>query len=185
MLTVDNSWTLFLDRDGVINERLPDAYVRHPKEFQFTEGCLDALCQLALIFPRIVVVTNQQGIGKGLMSEQDLAIVHQHMLREVIAHQGRIDAVYFCSKLTAENAPCRKPNPGMAHQAKTRFPNIDFEKSIMVGDSLSDMDFGEGLGMKTVFIAGKKEDQDLARKRKFDLRLNALKDLPSHLMHSV
>ncbi len=163
-------WTLFLDRDGVINDRLPGAYVRFPKEFQFAKGSLQALMQLAEKFPRIVVVTNQQGIGKGLMSEEELNVVHAYMLREVTRNGGRIDAVYFCSELAKNNSFCRKPNPGMAHWAKADFAAIDFEKSIMVGDSISDMDFGKQLGMKTVFVESKPEDVEQAQDMKFDLR---------------
>ena len=165
------NWTLFLDRDGVINDRLPGAYVRYPKEFQFAEGSLKALELLAEKFQRIVVVTNQQGIGKGLMSEEELNIVHEDMLREVTRNGGRIDAVYFCSALAKDNPPCRKPNPGMAHWAKADFADIDFEKSIMLGDSISDMDFGKQLGMKTVFVESKPEDVEQAQDLHFDLRV--------------
>ncbi len=168
------NWTLFLDRDGVINDRLPGAYVRFPEEFQFAEGSLKALQQLATYFKRIIVVTNQQGIGKGLMTEEDLKKVHAYMLREVTRNGGRIEAVYFCPNLAKNNSPCRKPNPGMAHWAKADFADIDFAKSIIVGDSISDMNFGKPLGMKTVFVESKPEDVEQAIALQFDLRVKNL-----------
>ncbi|MEM6726324.1 MAG: HAD-IIIA family hydrolase, partial [Bacteroidota bacterium] len=75
------------------------------------------------------------------------------------SHGGRIDSIYACTGLDGDNPHCRKPNPGMGEQAKVDFPAIDFDRSIMVGDSLTDILFGKGLGMKTVFLRGKLEDE--------------------------
>lgn len=144
--------TLFLDRDGVINVRLPGAYVQVPEQFKFAEGSLEAIAILSAYFARIVIVTNQQGIGKGLMTEEDLSIVHQKMLEGIKAEGGRIDAIFSCPNLVSDNAICRKPNPGMALQAKAMFPEIEFKKSVIVGDSISDMLFGKRLGMKTILV---------------------------------
>jgi len=123
------------------------------------------------------VVTNQQGIGKGRMNTQQLNAVHQHMLHEVAKAGGYINKVYHCPLLAKDNPDCRKPNTGMGHQAKADFPNIVFEKSIMVGDSISDMDFGKRLGMKTVFLTTKEEEQAKAEKLVVDFRLNQLIEL--------
>lgn len=149
---IDKNWSLFLDRDGVINKRLRGDYVKRIEEFEFLPGVLNALPVLAKNFNRIVVVSNQQGIGKGLMTEEDLQVVHDWMMQEIRAKGGRIDQIYYCTALAAENNPCRKPNPGMALQAKTDFPGINLSKSIMAGDSHSDMLFGKNLGMLSVFI---------------------------------
>ncbi|MCF8235200.1 MAG: HAD family hydrolase [Bacteroidales bacterium] len=149
---IDKNWSLFLDRDGVINKRLRGDYVKRIEEFDFLPGVLNALPVLAKKFNRIVVVSNQQGIGKGLMTEEDLQVVHDWMMQEIGAKGGRIDQIYYCTALAAENNPCRKPNPGMALQAKTDFPEINLSKSIMAGDSHSDMLFGKNLGMLSVFI---------------------------------
>lgn len=143
--------TLFLDRDGVINKHLPDDYVKSWEEFEFLPGVLDALVLLSEIFPHIVVVTNQRGVGKGLMTENDLTSIHETMLSVIQKNGGRIDKIYYCTDLSNESFN-RKPNSGMAYQAKKDFPNIDFEKSMMVGDSDSDMEFGNRLGMKTILI---------------------------------
>ena len=144
--------TLFLDRDGVINQRLPDAYVRHWDEFTFLPGVLSALALLRKYVDRIVVVTNQQGIGKEIMTEEDLHTVHQAMLKEVEAAGGKIDAIYFCPDLKTRPGNCRKPAPAMALKARREAPDIDFSRSTMVGDSASDMAFGRQLGMQTVLI---------------------------------
>jgi D-glycero-D-manno-heptose 1,7-bisphosphate phosphatase len=153
----DKSWTLFLDRDGVINHRLPGAYVRNWEEFDFMEGVPNAIAAFSQIFGRIVVVTNQQGIGKGLMTAEQLVTLHDKMYRKIIDAGGRIDAVYFCPKLAIENPICRKPEAGMAYQAQRNFPEINFKKSVMVGDSLSDMGFGSKVGMWNVLVETNEE----------------------------
>lgn len=157
---ISKQWTLFLDRDGVINERLVDDYVKRWEDFSFTPGALEALREFNAVFGKIVVVTNQQGVGKGLMTGNELNLIHSQMVDEVNRAGGRIDKVYFCTKLEHERPFCRKPNPGMALQAKRDFPEIHFKRSVMAGDSLSDLRFGKRLGMKTVLIA---PDNRLAR----------------------
>ncbi len=151
-LQINNTWTLFLDRDGVINKKLDNDYVKHSTEFEFIDGTLNALKMLNPLFKTIVVVTNQQCIGKKIIYPQDLDLIHQNMLYEITYLKGRIDKVYYSPYLASENHPTRKPGIGMALQAKQDFPHIDFNKSIIVGDSLSDMEFGRNAGMKTVFI---------------------------------
>ncbi len=166
--------TLFLDRDGVINERIVGGYVLTKEQFRFLPGALEAISYLTQQFDRTVVVTNQQGIGKGLFTEKDLDLVHQHMLENIEAAGGKIDKVYYCPKLAKQNAPCRKPNVGMGEAAQKDFPDIIFEKSIMVGDSISDMNFGLRLGMQTVYITTKEEEQEASKKISVDWRLNSL-----------
>lgn len=150
---IGSHWTLFLDRDGVINKKL-DGYVTKPSEFVFLPKVLDALSVLSGLFHRILIVTNQQGIGKELMTHDDLHSVHSHMLRNINLAGGRIDNIYYCPNLSHEDAPCRKPNPGMAFHAQQDFEDIDFLESIMIGDSDSDIEFGNLLGMTTVKIGG-------------------------------
>ncbi|MGH1339818.1 MAG: D-glycero-alpha-D-manno-heptose-1,7-bisphosphate 7-phosphatase [Aureispira sp.] len=147
--------SLFLDRDGVINQRIIGSYVRHWEEWEFLEGALEALVILARKFDRIVIVTNQQGVAKGLMTAEDLVKLHQRMLEEITRAGGRIDGVYACMEHERTQPYCRKPNPGMAWQAKADFPQIDFNASIMVGDSVSDLVFGQQLEMRTVLLTTK------------------------------
>lgn len=154
----DKSWTLFLDRDGVINERIPGDYVKDWDKFDFIPGSIKAIERFADIFGIIVVVTNQAGIGKGLMTEKQLKEVHRQFLKTIDLLDGRIDKIYHCPDKPDAKSPNRKPETGMALQAKADFPEIDFSKSVIVGDSNSDMDFGKRLGMTRIFIEGKKED---------------------------
>jgi histidinol-phosphate phosphatase family protein len=151
-LNINTSWTLFLDRDGVINKKLENDYVKHWIEFEFNDKVTDALKILAPLFNKIVVVTNQQGIGKGIYRPEDLELIHKNMLYEINYLGGRIDKVYYSPYLEKEQHPTRKPAIGMALQAKKDFSEIDFNKSIIVGDSISDMQFGKNAGMQTVFI---------------------------------
>ncbi|MEN9685615.1 MAG: hypothetical protein RLZZ28_1401 [Bacteroidota bacterium] len=150
--TIDEDWTLFLDRDGVINHDKDNDYIRNWEEFRFYDTTLKALAVLAAYFKRMVVVTNQKGVGRGLMSLADLQNIHSNMQAEIAAAGGRIDRIYFCSDLSDDSID-RKPNPGMAFQAKKEFPEIDFQKSIIVGNRISDMGFGRNAGMHTVFLA--------------------------------
>jgi histidinol-phosphate phosphatase family protein len=145
--------TLFLDRDGVINRQILDGYVTKAEEFEFLPGALEALAVLDKKFDRIIVVSNQQGIGKGIFSNGDLEKIHQYMISEITKKGGRIDKIYFSPYLESENNPNRKPGIGMALQAKRDFPAIDFSSSIMVGDSFVDMKFGKNAEMKTVFLS--------------------------------
>ena len=157
-LPIDADWTLFLDRDGVLNEHRPDDYVKSWSEWVWCGGALAALKGLRPHFGRIIVVTNQQGIGRGLMSEDDLRSIHWRMHEEVRAIGGSIDAVYVAPELKSDPANRRKPKPAMGLEAKADFPEIEFERSILVGDSPSDIAFGKALGMITVGIGSRSAD---------------------------
>ena len=157
-LSFDISWTLFLDRDGVINRRIPGDYVQQPENFVFLPGVLEAMDRLAKVFGKIIMVSNQQGIGKGLMTENQLRYVHDVMLKEIENAGGRIDGIYFSPYLDSANHPDRKPGPGMAYKAKQDFPEIDFHHSVMVGDTFCDMEFGRNLGMVTVLVGNETDN---------------------------
>ena len=154
-LKIDKKWTLFLDRDGVINNKLRDDYVKNIQEFEFIPFAKEAIALLNRYFGKIIVITNQQGVGKGLMKETDVVKVHEYMNREIEKLGGKIDAVYFCPELAESNSYDRKPETGMAYKAKSDFRDIDFTKTIMVGDSITDMEFGKKLGLVNILIAKK------------------------------
>lgn len=175
-LNITKDWTLFLDRDGVINKKLDNDYVKHWIEFEFLEGVFDALKKLDTVFGKIVVVTNQQGIGKGLYRTEDLELIHKNMLYEITYLGGRIDKVYFSPYLNSANHPTRKPGIGMALQAQKDFPEIDLSKSVIVGDSLSDMEFGRNAGMKTVFISEEKKKDE-----RIDMQFSSLIEFVNNL----
>ena len=91
---IDETWTLFLDRDGVINKKKDNDYVKSWDEFFFIEGSLKAISILSNIFKNIFIVTNQRGIGRGIMSDQDLDIIHNKMMNEIKYKKGRVDKIY-------------------------------------------------------------------------------------------
>ncbi len=149
---IDKSWTLFLDRDGVINKRIYGGYVQHWEAFEFLPGVPESLAVFSWIFGRIIVITNQQGIAKGIMNEEQLQSLHLKMFVEVEKAGGKIDAVFHCPDMASMPDSCRKPSPFLALKAQKQFPEIDFSKSIMVGDMESDMVFGKNAGMFTILV---------------------------------
>lgn len=157
MLKNLNEWTLFLDRDGVINVRKIGEYVRNWSEFIYLPQSDKAIVEFSKIFQRVIVVTNQQGIGKNLMTENDLTAIHEALKADIAQKGGKIDAIYHCPHLASVRCACRKPETGMALQAQQDFPEIDFNYAIMVGDSLTDLQMGQQLNMQNVLILGKGE----------------------------
>jgi D-glycero-D-manno-heptose 1,7-bisphosphate phosphatase len=159
---IDNTWTLFLDRDGVINHEKHQDYIHTWEEFKFYDGAKVAVQIFTQKFNRIVVITNQRGVGKGLTKIEDVKIIHQNMTKDIEAVGGKIDAVYFCPDLESPN---RKPNPGMGLQAAKDFADIDLAKAVMVGNTLSDMEFGRNLSIKTVFLTTTRPEVDTSDER--------------------
>lgn len=151
---IDKQWTLFLDRDGVINVETPGSYVTTWEEFIFCDGAKEALNTLSDIFGNIIVVTNQRGVGRGIMTMDALREISGNMKTEIRTAGGRIDRIYACTAVE-DSDHNRKPNTGMALQAKEDFPEIDFRRSVIVGNSISDMEFGKRLAMYTVFLTTK------------------------------
>ena len=148
---ITTDWTLFLDRDGVINHEDLDTYINRWEDFKFYEGVLNAFKIFSKKFKRIIIVTNQRGVGKGITDEKELHRIHENMQQEITEHKGRVDAVYYCSD-DDNNSPRRKPNAGMGLDAMNDFPDIDRSQAIMVGNSINDMHFGRNLGIYTVFL---------------------------------
>ncbi len=157
---IDKSWTLFLDRDGVINVESVGSYITNWSEFDFHDGALEAIQSLSRLFSTIVVVSNQRGVGRGIMSMDALHDISNNMRNAVAEFGGHIDKVYNCTAINDEDRN-RKPNTGMGLQAQEDFPTIDFKKSIMVGNSMSDMEFGKKLSMQTIFLTTKHEPVSL------------------------
>jgi D-glycero-D-manno-heptose 1,7-bisphosphate phosphatase len=178
---IDKSWTLFLDRDGVINAEKKDAYVLNISEFIFLDDAPKAIQILSEIFGLMLIVSNQRGVAKGLMSLEDLHDVHAYMMEEITGHTGRIDKIYYCTDMHSES-PNRKPNPGMALQAKKDFPQIDFSKSIMAGNKLSDMQFARNAGMHAVFIASTNPEIAFPHEL-IDARFNSLAEFAAAIQH--
>jgi D-glycero-D-manno-heptose 1,7-bisphosphate phosphatase len=179
---MDKSWTLFLDRDGVINYEIKGTYVRNWQEFRFYPHAPENIAFFNSRFQRLVLATNQRGITKGIMTEEDLGIIHANMLKELKQKGGNIDRIYYC--MDAESSsPCRKPNPGMAFQAARDFPDINLKKSLMVGNNLSDMLFGKNAGMKTVFLKTTDPEREIPHED-IDLHFNDLDEFAIALKKS-
>jgi histidinol phosphatase-like enzyme len=175
---IDKQWTLFLDRDGVLNTDNIHGYILNWEEFKFCKGVPDALALCSSMFGRIVLVTNQRGIGKGLMSIADLENIHDNMMQVIEDAGGRIDLLLHCSAMDNSH-PNRKPNPGMAFEAKKQFPEIDFTRSIMVGNTSGDMEFGRNINAFNVYIHTR-EDK-IPKPATIDAQFDTLLDLAKAL----
>jgi histidinol-phosphate phosphatase family protein len=148
-----SEYTLFLDRDGVINKPRIADYAKKPEEFELIDGALEAIEVFNNLFQKVIIVTNQQGIHRGLMSETDLENVHlkfYNALKEKGINYP--EAVFFAPYLKTEQHNWRKPKVGMPTMAQTYFPTINFKKSIMVGDSDGDMKLADNMGSIKVKI---------------------------------
>ncbi len=156
---IDKTWTLFLDRDGVINHEKHLDYIHTWDEFRFYDGVKEAIKIFSEKFGRLFVVTNQRGVAKGLTKSEDLDLIHKNMLQELSDAGGRINKVYFCAEMQSPN---RKPNPGMGLLAQKDFPEVDFSRSIMIGNTLSDMKFGRNLGVAAnIFLPTTRKEVDV------------------------
>ncbi len=162
---------LFLDRDGVLNTLRRNDYVKSPDELEVLPGVPEAMALLRQQFGRIFIVTNQQGIGKGLMTEDDLDVIHAKLLAAI----GSVDHIYHCPELERVHSFRRKPNIGMALQARHDFPDIKLKESVMIGDSRTDMLFGRRCGMTTVLV-GDNSDVALSDPYLVDFRYASLLD---------
>lgn len=143
--------TLLLDRDGVINQYRPNDYVKKWSEFEFIPEFLEEIGNWAKQVKRIVIVTNQRGIAKGLFSEEDLQEIHQKMIAEIESAGGKIDKIYHCTAME-NNHPNRKPQTGMFQQLLKDYPETDLNRCLMVGDMPSDMEFASNCGIAGIMI---------------------------------
>jgi D-glycero-alpha-D-manno-heptose 1-phosphate guanylyltransferase len=180
MENISENWTLFLDRDGVINYEKENDYIYNWDEFIFYPGALEAIRSLTWKFERVIVISNQRGVGKGLMTEKALLDIHKKMVYNIGNFGGKYSPkVYYCTAVDPKHF-FRKPNPGMALQAKKDFPSIDFSKSIIVGNKKSDMQFGRNAGMYTVYLPTTHPDQTLPN-ADIDLAFDSLADFAKAL----
>ena len=155
-------WTVFLDRDGVLNRKAPEGdYIKTWSEFSWIPGSVKALRVLHQAGLRVLITTNQQGIAKSLMTTADLEDIHRHLEAEVMRAGGRIDGIYVCPHL-AGTCDCRKPGTGLFLQAQGDFPDLSFERSVVIGDSASDIEAGRRVGARTIRIA-QSDDELTAR----------------------
>jgi D-glycero-D-manno-heptose 1,7-bisphosphate phosphatase len=146
--------TVFLDRDGVINEKMPEGeYVRSVNELRLVPGVAAAVARLNRARLRVLVVSNQRGIALGLYGSRDVDAIHSALQEQLAVFGAHIDAFYICPHDRGA-CSCRKPLPGMFEQAQRDFDGITAAAGVMIGDSLSDMEFGRRTGMRTILIEG-------------------------------
>ena len=172
-----NLRTVFLDRDGILNEKMPEGqYVMRWEDFHVLPGVPESLRRLNEAGLRVIVVSNQRGIARGLYTVADAEAIHAAFQRRLDSVGARVDAFFICPHDKGQ-CNCRKPLPGLFEQAVARFPQITAATSVMIGDSLSDIEFGRRLGMKTIFIEGPLETRRSRAEeaaRLADLRFNSL-----------
>ncbi len=178
--TADADWgvltTVFLDRDGVINRKPPTGeYVTRWSDFEFLPGVPDAIARMTSAGLRVVVATNQRGIARGLVEKAEVERIHRRMAGILAKSGGRIDAVYYCPHDDGE-CDCRKPATGLFRRAQSDDPATDFAQSVVIGDSLTDIQAGSAIGARTILIAADPETAHDATQRAADmgLRIDAI-----------
>jgi D-glycero-D-manno-heptose 1,7-bisphosphate phosphatase len=143
----------FFDRDGIVNQRIFGGYVTKPEEFILHKQIPEILKFLHNHSYKLILITNQQGVGKGLMTLEELNSVHNYMQELILKNVGIcFDEINFCTDLKSTNSFRRKPNPGMILESAQKC-NIDLSKSFMIGDSETDIQAGKSAGVKTIFIS--------------------------------
>ncbi len=142
--------TIFLDRDGVINENRSD-YVKSWSEFCFLPGSKEAIANLTMAGYRIVVCTNQAGVAKGIIPLNTIEYIHHRMVAEIAEAGGLIERVYYCPHRKDENCFCRKPRPGMLLRAQSEL-GIDMHDAIFIGDSISDIQAALTAGVQPILV---------------------------------
>jgi D-glycero-D-manno-heptose 1,7-bisphosphate phosphatase len=145
---------VFLDRDGVINEKAAgdDDYIRSPDAFRLLPHIADWIRLFNKLEFLVIVVTNQRGIALGRMSEQDLSAVHRKMIAELSARGARVDDVFYCPH-ALDSCDCRKPKPGLVYAARDKW-NIDLERSLLLGDSECDKILAAACGVPFLRVDG-------------------------------
>lgn len=144
---------IFLDRDGVINCKAPPHdYIKSANEFRMLPGAGEAIHLLNVAGYKVVIVTNQRGIARGLMTMEDLNQVHQFMKEKLLNFEAHIDDIFVCPHDIGQ-CHCRKPDIGLFLQAEKKFA-INKDKSYIIGDSRTDIEAGKNYGIKTISIDG-------------------------------
>lgn len=147
-----NKRALLLDRDGVLNEEKRGSYIFTPEEYIWLPGAQEAMVKAREHYDYFFIVTNQRGIARGLMTEEDLAKVHEKMTDDLAELEVEIHGIYYAKGMDNTD-PFRKPNPGMGLKIKEAFKDIDWSRSTMIGNNISDMEFGKHLDLETIFLS--------------------------------
>jgi len=173
-----NVHTVFLDRDGVLNEKMPEGqWVTKLADLHVLPGVPQAIARLNRAGMLVIVVSNQRGIALGLFSSADVETIHAELQRILQAHGAHIDGFHYCPHDRLQ-CNCRKPLPGMFEQARRYFPQIRAATSSIFGDSLSDIEFGRRLGMRTIFIQGNVQRQKPGAEKAAEMADRRFNSLP-------
>lgn len=141
---------IFLDRDGVIIENRAD-YVRSWDDVEIYPQALEALARIHTSPYKIVIVTNQSAVGRGIISRSTADAINERVVEEIERANGRVDAVFMCPHAPEAGCSCRKPEPGLLLQAANRL-SIDLKRSIMIGDALTDLEAGQAAGISSLAL---------------------------------
>ena len=164
---------VFLDRDGVINRDRGNHYVDRWEKFRFIPGSLKALRLLKEQGYRVIVVSNQGGVAKGVYSLRDLSLLTRRMKEAVRKKGGRLDAVYYCPHQKENRCACRKPKTALFRRARERF-GIPFKNTFVVGDSLRDILAGKRLRCKTILVLSGREK--LSQRSEWEIQPDVVKE---------
>jgi len=172
---------IFLDRDGVVIKNR-SSYIRNWSHVVFYKSSLDALAKLSTISYKIVLVTNQSAVGRGLISLATAHDINQRIVDEIISSGGRIDGVFMCPHTPAELCSCRKPKPGLLLEAARKL-SIDLKRSVMIGDAISDIQAGQSAGVARTILL----QTGRGRKQLHEHLINGLQpfDIYQTLSHAV
>jgi histidinol-phosphate phosphatase family protein len=143
--------TVFLDRDGVLNRRISGGYVTRWADFVFLPGVVESLEKLEIARFQLVIISNQAGVAKGMLTCSDLIQITQASLKRLRQAGVVLEGAFFCLHAPSDGCPCRKPKVGLLREAARVMP-IDFRRSFFVGDSPSDMQAGAGMGCATIYL---------------------------------
>ena len=150
---------IFLDRDGTLN--VDKGFVHRVQDWEFTERAPEALRDLREAGYAIALVTNQSGIGRGYFTLDDVQILHEYVQQRLAQHGVRLDAIAVCPHAPDGSCPCRKPRTGMARQIEAQLPEpIAYHRSWVIGDKLSDLEFGRALGAQVALLRSPYWDED-------------------------
>jgi D-glycero-D-manno-heptose 1,7-bisphosphate phosphatase len=150
---------VFLDRDGVLNRKMREgAYVSDWAQFEWLPGAVEAVARMNRANLTVILVTNQRGIALGRTTAEQVERIHDNIQSHLARHGARLDAIYYCPHDIGE-CHCRKPDVGLFEQAMKNFPLINADNSVVIGDSLSDIQAGQRLGMNSIFIRGEVDRQ--------------------------
>lgn len=141
---------IVLDRDGVINVN-SEQFIKSPDEWKPIPGSLEAIARLNESGWRVVVASNQSGVGRGLFDMDTLNAINEKMTKAIGQAGGRLDAIFFCPHLADSTCDCRKPRPGMFVQIAERF-NVNMRGVPVVGDSLRDLQAGVAVGCQPYLV---------------------------------